>query len=262
MISVVIPTFNSEEIIKPLCDQIQKYITQNDEIVIINDFSSDNTSKQLESIEKLYPNIKVINLSSNIGQVGATLLGIKISAGTKIVTMDDDFQHDPKFIPTLVNELENSNSSAVVAKWDPDETFSRNYGSLLFGKISSYVIFKKSNFRNTAFRIIKNEMKEDFVKFFTSRFWIDPRRLNYKVHQINVDHNPQNFRPYSSLKSRMLLASKHLIFDSYLVQIVLVLFFFKNFSILLISLTIFSIFQFLIRKYVKKKRSIVFKQFD
>ena len=43
MISVVIPTYNSEKIIKALCDQIQKYITQNDEIVIINDFSSDNT---------------------------------------------------------------------------------------------------------------------------------------------------------------------------------------------------------------------------
>ena len=54
--------------------------------------------KQLDLIKNLYPNIKVINLSVNIGQVGATLLGIKISRGTKIVTMDDDFQHDPKFI--------------------------------------------------------------------------------------------------------------------------------------------------------------------
>ena len=262
MISVVIPTYNSEEIIKALCDQIQKYITQNDEIVIINDFSSDNTSKQLDLIEKLYPNIKVINLSVNIGQVGATLLGIKLARGTKIVTMDDDFQHDPKFIPTLVNELENSNSSAVVAKWDLDETFSRNYGSLLFTQISSFVIFKNSNFRNTAFRIMNNEMKEDFVKFFISRFWIDPRRLKYKVHQINVDHNPQNFRPYSSLKSRMLLASKHLIFDSYLVQLIFIMFFFKNFSILLILLILFSIFQFLIRKYVGKKRSIIYQLFD
>ena len=99
-------------------------------------------------------------------------------------------------------------------------------------------------------------MKEDFVKFFVSSFWIDPRRLKYKVHQINVDHNPQNFRPYSSLKSRMLLASKHLIFDSYLVQVIFIMFFFKNFSILLTLLTIFSMFQFLTRQYTKKKYNL------
>lgn len=262
MISIVIPTYNSEKIITTLCNHIQNYISLDDEIIIINDCSTDNTEKKLNSVKKLYSNIKVINLSNNIGQVGATLLGIKIARGTFVITMDDDFQHHPKFIPILINELENSDSKFVVAKWDADETFMRNFGSLLFTKISSLVILKSSNFRNTAFRAFTYEIKEEFLDFFISRFWIDPRRLRYKGHQVNIEHNSQKFRPYSTFRSRLSLALKHIIFDSYLLQIIYLIFFFKNYLFLITFLTVFSILQLTTRGVVSKKRYNIYKYFN
>lgn len=262
MISVVIPTYNSEKIINTLCNHIQNYISLDDEIIIVNDCSTDNTEKKLNLVKKLYSNIEVINLPINIGQVGATLLGIKIAKGTIVITMDDDFQHHPKFIPILINELENSVSKFVVAKWDADETFMRNFGSLLFTKISSLAVLKSSNFRNTAFRAFTYEIKEDFLDFFISRFWIDPRRLKYKGHQVNIEHSSQKFRPYSSFRSRISLALKHLIFDSYLIQIIYLIFFFNNYLFLITFITTFSILQLIARKFVSKKRINIYEQFN
>ena len=262
MISVVIPTYNSEKIIKELCDEIQNYISLNDEIIFVNDCSIDKTLEELNSIKKLYSNIVVINLGVNIGQVGSTLLGIKVAKGTKIITMDDDFQHHPKYIPTLVKELENTNSHSIVAKWELDETFVRNYGSLSFTFFSSIIILKKPNFRNTAYRIIDSEIKKEFIDFFISRYWIDPRRLKKKTHQINIDHKNQTFRPYSSFKSRISLATKHLFFDSYLLQIILFLILYKNVYLLIGIMPLLTLFQFLIRKLVKNKRIEAYKLFE
>ena len=50
---------------------------------------------------------------------------------------------------------------------------------------------------------------------------IDPRRLKVKISQIYVGHELQNFRPYSSFKSRILLATKHFVLDTFLVQILI-----------------------------------------
>ena len=132
--------------------------------------------------------------------------------------MDDDLQHNPKHIESLIKEIQNQNSDFVIAKWGLDETISRNLSSYFFSIISSTLVFKSINFRNTAFRAFKKEYKEEFVSFFISRYWIDPRRLKARVSQITTPHENQNFRPYSSFQSRITLALKHLLFDSYLVQ--------------------------------------------
>ena len=118
MISIVIPTYNSEKIIKELCTEIQNFISLDDEIIIVNDCSVDKTLDELILLKKIFSNITVVNLTQNLGQVGATLLGVKIAKGTRIITMDDDFQHHPKFIPSLIKELEVSDSEFIVAKWE------------------------------------------------------------------------------------------------------------------------------------------------
>lgn len=255
MISIVIPTFNSEKIIKKLCDEISNHLLVDNEIIIVNDASTDNTKKVLGELSNNSKNISVVNLKSNIGQVGATILGISLAKGNYIVTMDDDLQHHPKNINDLYEFIKISDSDIVVAKWRQDETILRNIGSYGFSILSSLLIIKSINFRNTAFRIFKSQIKYDFVEFFKSRYWIDPRRLNLKVSQINVIHNYQNFRPYSSFKSRITLALKHVMFDSFFLQFLILIVFQENFYSLLFVISLTTILQNIIRENTKRKRS-------
>ena len=221
MISIVIPTYNSEKSIEKLCETIVNDVKIKFEIILINDASTDKTEDIINNLKLKYNFIRVLNLNYNIGQVGSTLVGIDLADGDFIVTMDDDLQHHPKFINNLYAEIKKLDVDVIVAKWKQDETIIRNLSSYIFSVFSSILILKKLNFRNTAYRIIKKEIKSDFVDFFISRFWIDPRRLRVKVSQINVFHNQQTFRPYSSFKFRLLLALKHFLLDSYLIQILI-----------------------------------------
>ena len=211
MISIVIPTFNSEKSIEKLCETIIDELDMEFEIILINDASTDNTREILKNLKLSYNFIRVVNLTNNVGQVGATLAGINISKGEFIITMDDDLQHHPRFINDLYTSIQKEDVDIIVAKWKQDETFTRNVSSYIFSVFSSILILSSINFRNTAFRIMKKEIKSEFTNYFMSRFWIDPRRLKVKVSQINVGHELQNFRPYSSLKTRVLLATKHFI---------------------------------------------------
>ena len=188
MISIVIPTYNSEKNIEKLCETIIDELNIEFEIILINDASTDNTKEILEKLKLRYYFIRVINLSNNIGQVGSTLAGINISKGDFIVTMDDDLQHHPRFNNNLYTAIRKEEVDIIVAKWKQDETFTRNVSSYMFSVLTSIIILRSVSFRNTAFRIMKKEIKSEFTNYFMSRFWIDPRRLKVKVSQIYVGH--------------------------------------------------------------------------
>mgnify|MGYP006215496227 FL=1 len=78
MISIVIPTFNSEKSIEKLCETIIDELDMEFEIILINDASTDNTREILKNLKLSYSFIRVVNLTNNVGQVGATLAGINI----------------------------------------------------------------------------------------------------------------------------------------------------------------------------------------
>ena len=106
MISIVIPTFNSEKSIEKLCETIIDELDMEFEIILINDASTDNTREILKNLKLSYNFIRVVNLTNNVGQVGATLAGINISKGEFIITMDDDLQHLPRFINDLYTTMD------------------------------------------------------------------------------------------------------------------------------------------------------------
>jgi glycosyltransferase involved in cell wall biosynthesis len=254
MISIVVPTYNSEKVIEKLCEAIISELSIKFEIILVNDASIDNTKAVINNLQLKYDFIHIINLTKNIGQVGATLVGINFSKGEFIVTMDDDLQHQPRYINNLHNAILSEDVDVIVAKWKQDETLLRNVGSYIFSVLSSILILESINFRNTAFRILRREVKTEFTEYFFSRFWIDPRRLKVQVSQISVGHDLQNFRPYSSFKTRMLLAIKHFLIDTYLVQICTLILGFNKIVLSCITAIFFYLLQESIKRKVKEER--------
>ena len=61
MISIVIPTFNSEKSIEKLCETIIDELDMEFEIILINDASTDNTREILKNLKLSYNFIRVVN---------------------------------------------------------------------------------------------------------------------------------------------------------------------------------------------------------
>ena len=105
LISVVVPAFNEEHLIKNTIDSIPVYV---DKIIIVNDASQDNTSKIVEKLISTNDKIHLINHQKNQGVGGAIASGYKWSRDNDFdisVVMAGDAQMDPSDLPNLLDEI-------------------------------------------------------------------------------------------------------------------------------------------------------------
>ena len=86
--SFIIATFNGSKYIKEAIHSVTTQISAEDEIIVVNDKSTDNTQLILETIKS--EQIKLINLPNNIGPAGARNEGLKLAKSDYVVFLDSD----------------------------------------------------------------------------------------------------------------------------------------------------------------------------
>ena len=89
-ISVIVPAFNCEKTIIPALNSIQYQNFTKIEIILINDFSIDNTSKILRKINRKDQRIKIINNHKNKGTLYSRCIAVLIAKGKYIFGLDND----------------------------------------------------------------------------------------------------------------------------------------------------------------------------
>lgn len=100
--SVIVPVYNEEDAVRISLDRIldlklhEKY-----EFIYIDDGSEDKTG----DILKEYP-VKVIRHTANKGYGAALKTGIRHAAGSRLILMDGDGQHDPGYIEEIDSLLD------------------------------------------------------------------------------------------------------------------------------------------------------------
>jgi polyisoprenyl-phosphate glycosyltransferase len=104
-LSIVVPIHNEESNIdyfmKQLLHSIER-ITQNYEIICVNDGSTDNTMIKLINNHYNNSRIKILNFSRNFGKEIALTAGLRYSQGEAVIPMDADLQHPPEMIEVMV----------------------------------------------------------------------------------------------------------------------------------------------------------------
>lgn len=136
-ISVVIPLLNEDESLNELYDWIAKVMQSNRysyEILFIDDGSTDNSWKVIESLSKKDPNVKGIRFQRNYGKSQALNAGFKEVQGDVVITMDADLQDSPDEIPELYN-LITKHDFDLISGWKKkryDSKIRKNIPSKLF----------------------------------------------------------------------------------------------------------------------------------
>jgi glycosyltransferase involved in cell wall biosynthesis len=104
-ISVVVPVYRSEPSLEQLVGRVVATlapIAPDFEIVMVDDGSPDGSWSKIREIAAAEPRVLGISLNRNYGQHNALLAGIRSARFDVIVTIDDDLQHLPEQIPTLL----------------------------------------------------------------------------------------------------------------------------------------------------------------
>lgn len=106
LISIIIPCYNSAAYLRHTVDGIRSEFQLHPEytyqILLVNDCSPDNTLQQIEILCKNDPAVCGIHLAQNKGQSIAKSAAFPFIKGDLAVFMDDDGQHHPRDIFSLI----------------------------------------------------------------------------------------------------------------------------------------------------------------
>jgi glycosyltransferase involved in cell wall biosynthesis len=106
-ISVVIPMHNEEGALPRLFARLTpclEQVTQDYEIICVNDGSRDGTYAALQAFQRDDRRIKLISLSRNFGKEIALTAGLDHAAGAAVIPIDADLQDPPELIPAFVEQ--------------------------------------------------------------------------------------------------------------------------------------------------------------
>lgn len=110
-LSIVVPTFNERENIRPLLDLLQKALGTTDfEVVFVDDDSPDGTAREVRSVAREISNVRVIHRVGRRGLSGACIEGILSSTAPFVAVIDCDLQHDETRLPIMLAALENDST--------------------------------------------------------------------------------------------------------------------------------------------------------
>lgn len=114
MISLVIPTLNEVENIVPLLARIRRCNPGPDEIIFVDDGSTDGTRECIRSLASSAPILLVERDAPVLGLAGAVIAGARAAAGDLLVVMDADLSHPPERIADLLDPLFEGKADMVI----------------------------------------------------------------------------------------------------------------------------------------------------
>ena len=114
LISVVIPVYNTNDKIISVVRSAQNQNISNIEIILVNDFSNDETYKIIKKLQKDDKRIECINNKKNKGTLYSRCVGTLKAKGKYIFPLDnDDLFFDENLFYIITNEAENGNFDIV-----------------------------------------------------------------------------------------------------------------------------------------------------
>ncbi len=112
-LSIIIPVFNEKDTIAHLVDRVSAVQLPNltQEIIIIDDHSTDGTSDELKKLESRVA--RVHYQEKNQGKGAAVRKGFDLATGDFILIQDADLEYDPNEYPTLLAPLIDGRADVV-----------------------------------------------------------------------------------------------------------------------------------------------------
>lgn len=162
LISVVVPVYRSEGSIDALYQRLVESldkISPHWEIVFVEDCSPDGVWAKIERIAESDGRVRPFQLMRNYGQQRAIQFGLSQSEGDFVVTMDDDLQHRPEEIVTLLSALEENRADVVIGRYrEKKHGLVRRIGTRVVKWLAEKTVGVPPTLSLTSFRMMRREV--------------------------------------------------------------------------------------------------------
>ena len=185
-ISTIIPVKNEEDNIIELSKQIFNSLDRHDnELIFIDDGSTDNTIERILDLKKKYgKKIKGIIFDRNYGHQAAVLAGLRSADNDYIFTIDGDLQDPPKYMCEILDLMMSNNFDVVntIRNKRPGETFLR-ISFIKFLYFVSKILFTRITFNSGDFRLMNRKAKDEVLAVKNKVFFLRSIMPKLNIHQ-------------------------------------------------------------------------------
>ncbi|MCI5122190.1 MAG: glycosyltransferase [Candidatus Electrothrix sp. AUS4] len=216
-ISVVIPVYKCSRSICELAARLTATITRitdDFEVIYVNDASPENDWEQIVALSKGDIRIKGLDLSRNFGQHYAITAGLASSLGDWVVIMDGDLQDRPEEIINLYKKAQEGFDIVFAQRVERKDVFLKRASSFVFYKVFSYLTDTPQNPSVANFGIYSRAVinavlsMHDNVKFLPTMVrWVGFHKAMLPVQHDRRDQGKSSY----SLKKLLGLAFDNLI---------------------------------------------------
>lgn len=166
-LSVVSPVYRGEKMVAELVRrnvEALTSITDDYEIILVNDASPDNSWAAIETECKKNPRVKGLNLSRNFGQHYAITAGLSYASGEWVVVMDCDLQDRPEEIPNLYKKAQEGYDIVFARRKERHDKRLKKISSKIHHELFDYMSGMKTDKAIANFGIYKKCVIAEYLK--------------------------------------------------------------------------------------------------
>lgn len=162
--SVIVPAFNEAHSVATLVDSLRQQAGWL-EIIVVDDGSTDGTGDAAAAA-----GARVLRHPYNKGNGAAVKTGLRNAAGTYILIVDADGQHQPHDTLRLVNQLDRFELVVGARSADSQASWSRRIGNHWLNRTASYLTGHPIPDLTSGFRAAHRDCMLEFIHLFPNGF--------------------------------------------------------------------------------------------
>jgi glycosyltransferase involved in cell wall biosynthesis len=197
-LSVFFPAHNEVDNLRPLVEETDATLsrfTEDYEIIVVNDGSTDGTRELLEELKQQYPHLRPIHHEVNKGYGGAVRTGFQSAAKEIVFFADGDRQFDIKEIEKFLAEIENYDAilGYRINRQDP---FHRKVFAKCWGMLVRLLFGFKVRDLDCAFKMFHRAILEGITleangAMITVELIAKLQKKKFRFKEIGVTHYPR-----------------------------------------------------------------------
>ena len=204
-LSIIIPAYNEEDTILEIIEKVKKADALNlkKEIIIVDDFSKDNTRDILLKLKDSM--VKIFFHEINKGKGAAIRTGLQHATGDIILIQDADLEYNPEEYPKLLKPILEENAKVVygsrlnVIKKNLDRMYKLHYFGNVFLTFMTNILYgSKITDMETGYKVFTRNVIKN-IKLRARRFDFEPEitskilKKGYKIREVPISFSARSF---------------------------------------------------------------------
>lgn len=198
-VSVIMPAFNEAENLPfaiEECIELLSTLTDQYEVIVVDDCSTDTTQEVLVSLKKTYPCLQVIYNKHTLGCHPSSLIGLKVASSEVLIFLPADRQLSLSSISKFLKVIDNYDLVCSYRRKRAD-TFCRRLVSRFYNTMLRFCFGINLHDTHSAIAVKKKVVQaiankvQSSCAFAGCEFILRALKQGFKVAEIEVDHLPR-----------------------------------------------------------------------